>query len=121
MPLAAITSTFAADGWRFCEDIAGQVGEQAVVEACRPIAATDLVPVVLPIAVLLFPQIAELTIPGVISLKQRVARQEEEQRRLQQDVVRVQQQVSQRVINVMNIDVDEFWKKAAQFVREDGP
>jgi hypothetical protein len=119
LPVVPVVLSLQADGWRVCEGAPSQVGTTPLVTVCRPVAAPDLLILLLPIGVLLFPEVAELTIPGVISLKRKIARQEDEQRQLKQDLTRVQQQVSQQVINVVNVDYDAFLEKVARFIRKE--
>jgi hypothetical protein len=121
LPALVVGLSLFADDWQVCRDIASQVGVDPLVEACRPPVASDFLVLLLPVAVLLFPQIAEVAIPGLISLKRRVAEHEEQQKRLEQDIVRIQSQVTQRVENIINVDFETFAKKAARFIREDRP
>jgi hypothetical protein len=65
-------------GWTVCEEQLATVGSQPVVRRCRPLILSDL-PVVtglLVVLLLLLPDLAEIGIPGFISLKRRVEDQE---------------------------------------------
>lgn len=104
------------EGWRICPDVVAQVGDVAVVD--RPPDATDFLVVLFPVAVLLFPHVAELTIPGVISLKRRVENQEREQRVLERQITRVQQQVSQTQSVVTVFSSDNFANKVIEFLEK---
>ncbi len=63
-----------ASGWAVCEQRLATVGAQAVVEVCRPPAMSDLPVVggVVVVLLLLLPDLAEVGLPGFISLKRRV-------------------------------------------------
>ncbi|HEV2754221.1 MAG TPA: hypothetical protein VG318_00390 [Actinomycetota bacterium] len=110
-----------ADNWQVCRDIASRVGRDPVAEACGPPATSDFLVLLIPVPILLFPQVAEVAIPGLISLKRKVAEQEEQQKRLERDIVRVQNQMTQRIENIINVDFKTFAKRAARFVQEDRP
>lgn len=118
LPTVLVVCLLRQDGWRICSDVVAQVGDVAVVESCRPPSATDFLVVLFPVAVLLFPHVAELTIPGVISLKRRVEDQEREQRVLERQITRIQQQVSQTQSVVTVFSSDDFANKVIEFLEK---
>src|SRR4051794_6289793 len=68
------------------EQVASQTGQ--VVRVCHPVSASDA-PVVIGlvlILVLLLPDFSEVAIPGLVSVKRRVAEQERRQDRLEERV-----------------------------------
>jgi hypothetical protein len=90
-------------GWTVCEERVATVGGQAVVRVCRPPALTDL-PVVTGLLVallLLLPDLAEIGIPGFISLKRRVDDQEAKLAGLE---VQVDQSAELRQTAVQSVD-----------------
>lgn len=76
---------------RPCRQELAAVGKSPTVEVCGPMGADGLLGAVLLIAVLLLPDVSELAIPNLITLKRRVERQAEEQGRLRDDLARVEQ------------------------------
>jgi hypothetical protein len=104
-------------GWAVCEDRLAAVGNQAVVRVCHSPALTD-VPVLtglLVVLLLLLPDLAEIGIPGFISLKRRVDDQEAKLAGLELQVEQstdVRQTAAQEVdtkanaLNVNYIDIE---------------
>lgn len=68
-----------------------------VVEICGPPEWTDLLPFALVVAVLLAPDFSELGVPGLLSIKRRVATQEGRQQEVESKLARIEQNVEQRV------------------------
>jgi hypothetical protein len=60
-----------------------------VVELCGPPGLSELVPFALVIAVLLAPDLTELAIPGLLSLKRMVRRQEDRQNQVEAKLTRI--------------------------------
>lgn len=93
--LGGFVGTHVFEHWRVCEDTVANVGPEAVARTCRPLDVLDLTPLLVPVAILLFPDVAELAIPGFISLKRDVAVQAERQERIERSLVQVEQRMSQ--------------------------
>src|SRR2546425_166164 len=64
-----VVSSFGAP---LCHDALANVGSNAVVRICGPLALSDLVPFALILAILLAPDFTELGIFGVVSLKRQI-------------------------------------------------
>lgn len=93
----------AEEGWRICEEVLATTGADATTSVCRPVSALDLAVILLPVAILLFPDVAELAIPGLISLKRDVAEQRNKQASLERSLLLVEQRVSQvQNVNILN-------------------
>jgi hypothetical protein len=80
--------------------VANKVGK--VVELCGPPGLTELLPFALVIAVLLAPDLSELGIPGLLSVKRRIGQQEARQDTLETKIMRIEQNVDQRVEQTQN-------------------
>lgn len=99
----------AAD-YQICSDSLAQVGKTAVVRTCHAVTVVDAWPVLLLVAVLLFPHVAELAIPGVLSIKRELTRQGERQAQIERQVLSLQQ------TQVVNLFTSEDWER---FVRKE--
>ncbi len=75
----------------------GVLDRGEVVELCEPPGLSELVPFALVIVVLLAPDLTELAIPGLLSLKRTVRRQEGRQDRVEMKLAQVEQRVDQQV------------------------
>lgn len=78
-------------GWTMCEDKLATTGTNAVVRVCRPLAVTDppVAGALLLVVLLLLPDLAEVGIPGFLTLKRRVEQQEE---KVEQQTIKVEEQ-----------------------------
>jgi hypothetical protein len=78
-------------GWTMCEDKLATTGTNAVVRVCRPLAITDppVAGALLLVVLLLLPDLAEVGIPGFLTLKRRVEQQEE---KVDQQAIKVEEQ-----------------------------
>jgi hypothetical protein len=99
--------------WRVCEEALAVTGSTPTATICKPLGVADLSVVLLPVAILLFPDLAELAIPGLISLKRDVAVQAEKQERLEKSLVQVEQRVSQvQNVNIFDYPTEKFARLA---------
>lgn len=71
-------------------------------ESCGPPRLLDLVPFGLVIALLLWPDLSEMTLVGLITLKRRMSRQEMRQEGLEDTLLTVQQHLTQLSISSQN-------------------
>jgi hypothetical protein len=120
---------YSRTGWTVCEEKLATIGNQAVVKVCRPPTLTDL-PVVgglLLMLLLLFPDLAEIGIPGFVSLKRRVEEHDAQLAGLQ---LRVDQAVEQRqttvqeassLANALNVNLIDYTGAVQQFRSKVGP
>jgi hypothetical protein len=70
-------------------------GGPKIVKVCGAPGLTQLLPFVLVIAVLLAPDLSELAIPGLLSIRRRLGEQDARQDRLETELVRVEHRVEQ--------------------------
>ncbi len=99
--VAAYVASRSDQDLRLCSDVVASVGTKALVEQCRPLSLTDLVPLVALSLVLLVPDISELSIPGLGGVKFRMEQQERRQDDLEARLVEVAQTTS--VTQSMNV------------------
>jgi hypothetical protein len=76
-------------GWHVCDTELARTGKD--VHVCHPYAVADLFPILLVVALLLLPEVDELGLPGIGTLKRRVAQQEREVERLGESINVLQQ------------------------------
>lgn len=97
--------------WGRVEDVCrDQVADNsAVVQTCEPIALTDprLVWVVLAVLLLLLPDLSEIELGGVFSLKRAVAEVKEENEQLKDEVAELRVTTSQIAQQQVNVHVHE--------------
>jgi hypothetical protein len=92
---AALFFFHAIDHQSVChQQLAGE-GATTVVQLCGPPRLLDLAPFALLIAVLLWPDLGELAVAGLFTLRRRVAAQEERQRVVEDRLLQVNQQLTQ--------------------------
>lgn len=84
------------DSQVLCHDSLAK-GDSAVVDLCGPPGLTELAPFALVIAVLLLPDLSEMGIAGLLSLKRAVRHQGERQEAVEGQLVRLEQSLSQQV------------------------
>lgn len=75
-----------------CHGAIATEGEE-VVKVCGAPGITQLLPFIVVIALLLAPDLSELAIPGLLSIKRRVEEQGRRQERIEAELVRVEQNV----------------------------
>jgi hypothetical protein len=78
-----------------CKQELTSEGGSTVVQVCGPPRLLDLVPFALVIAVVLWPDLGELAVAGLFTLRRRVARQEERQGAVEQRLLGIDQQLTQ--------------------------
>ena len=115
-----VLRSYADSSATVCRDHLAIVGTDAVVDVCGPIGITDLGVVALVLGALLFPDVAELTIPGIVTLKRKVNEQEAKQESLNRDISRLEQRITQSVtVNVFRdgreTARERFDKKIGQY------
>lgn len=75
-----------------CEDVVkGTDAAPRLIEACGPPRLIDLAPFVLVIALLVWPDLSELGVTGLVTLRRRVTQQEERQQLLEDRLIEVHQ------------------------------
>lgn len=89
-----------------CRQELASVGERPVVNVCAPMSAESLLGPVLLIAVLLLPDISELAIPNLITLKRRVNEHAVEQGKIRDELARVEQ--NQLALQSVNVTVGGY-------------
>lgn len=82
------------DNQTLCREVAEN---GRVLELCGPPGPSELIPFALVIAVLLLPDLSELAVPGLLSLKRAVTQQEGRQEEVETKLAQVEQRVEQRV------------------------
>ncbi|MDQ3957347.1 MAG: hypothetical protein M3273_03395 [Actinomycetota bacterium] len=120
---AVITvGSFVDDDLRVCEDVVLPAPSN-VVTLCRPIQLPDAWPVFPLLIVLLYPEVAEMTIPGVLHLKKRVDEQAQKQIALEHAVSQIQNtnvRTEQRVI-LTNEKLEHLVEKEELFAQTTDP
>jgi hypothetical protein len=92
--VAVVFFIHAIDQQNVChQQIVGESGH--LVETCGPPRLLDLAPFALLIAVLLWPDLGELAVTGLFTLRRRVERQEERQGEVESHLHQVNQQLTQ--------------------------
>lgn len=92
--VAAVFYFHAVDHQSIChQQLAGESG--TVVELCGPPRLLDLVPFAFLIAIVLWPDLGELAVAGLFTLRRRVAAQEERQRAVEERLLHFDQQLTQ--------------------------
>jgi hypothetical protein len=100
-----------------CRDV---VDSGQVVNLCGPPGLNDLVPFALVILVLLAPDFTELAIPGLLSLKRAVTRQESRQDQVEMKLAQVEQRVDNRIsVTVLNAAEQDVVTKAKLFQQKE--
>jgi hypothetical protein len=100
-----------------CRDV---VDSGRVISLCGPPGLNELMPFALVILVLLAPDFTELAIPGLLSLKRAVTRQEGRQDQVEMKLAQVEQRVDNRIsVTVLNAAEQAVATKAKIFRRED--
>ena len=93
--LAALFYFHAVEHQSICHQQLAGDGTTAVVQLCGPPSLLDLAPFALLIAVLLWPDLGELAVADLFTLRRRVAAQEERQRVAEDRLLLVNQQLTQ--------------------------
>lgn len=94
--VAAFLVSHLSSTWHQCSDVVAHVGSNPVVRACQPINVADLLPPLLLVVLLLAPDIAEVSLPGLGRIRFRLEQQETKQAALETRLEAVQStQVSQ--------------------------
>ena len=82
-----------------CEDVIGGTEDAPqTLQTCGPPRLLELLPFGLVIALLLWPDLSELGITGVVTLKRRLDQQEERQSALEDQLVEIQQTIMQTAV-----------------------
>lgn len=82
------------DNQTVCREVAE---EGQILKLCGPPGPSELIPFALVITLLLLPDLSELAIPGLLSLKRTVTQQKGRQDQLETKLAQVEQRVDQRV------------------------
>jgi hypothetical protein len=81
--------------FQVCQQQLASTGDAGVVDICAPVGLPGLVPIVLVVAVLLWPDLSEVTVTGLFSLRRRIEEQAERQADLEDRLFQVQQATQQ--------------------------
>jgi hypothetical protein len=92
---AAVFYFHALDHQSICHSQALGEGTAKVVQVCGPPRLLELVPFALLIGVLLWPDLGELAVAGLFTLRRRVSAQEERQRTVEARLLQVDQRLTQ--------------------------
>jgi hypothetical protein len=84
------------------------VVNDAIKKLCGPPNVTQLVPAALLIGLLLSPDLSELGVAGLISLKRSVSEQANRQQRAEQELMRIEQRVANLNVNSNTTTVNNF-------------
>lgn len=91
--VGAATMTYLVDGWAPCEveavaerDGEGHLQVNETTATCAPIAASELLPALVLVVLLLAPDFTSIKIPGLVELERRVEQQTAEVARIGADV-----------------------------------
>jgi hypothetical protein len=113
------------DGWTVCSQELATAGNDGVVERCAPLSLVDLTPIVLLALLCLLPDLSELSVPGIASIKVRLDRQTEQQADIKDQLAQVQQAVSlgvaqETAVYIVNpgAALENLPEKEAKFRRE---
>jgi hypothetical protein len=93
--LAAVFYFYALDHQSICQGQALGEGAAEVVQVCGPPRLLELAPFALLIGVLLWPDLGELAVAGLFTLRRRVAAQEERQGAVEDRLIQVDQRLTQ--------------------------
>ncbi len=96
-----------------CED--SVVSMKGKIVERGPPGLTELLPFALIIAILLAPDLGELGIPGLLSVKRKVRQQEDRQDALETKLMRIEQNVEQRVEQTQNFHFGDIMEAGRQF------
>jgi hypothetical protein len=96
--VAALFYFHAVDHQSICHQQLAREGATAVVQVCGPPRLLDLAPFALLIAVLLWPDLGELAVAGLFTLRRRVAAQEQRQQVTENRLLQVDQQLTQLAV-----------------------
>lgn len=99
--LLIVTALSQFGGLKLCRHVLATVGTRPVVKVCGPPETSDFLPIAVVLAILIFPDISELTIPGFVGLRRRVDVQAHRQEQVERNLAILQQSVQQLVtVNV---------------------
>jgi hypothetical protein len=93
--VAAVFYFYALDHQSICHGQALGEGTAKVVQVCGPPRLLELAPFALLIGVLLWPDLGELAVAGLFTLRRRVTAQEERQRTIEDRLLQVDQRLTQ--------------------------
>jgi hypothetical protein len=93
--LAAAFYFYALDHQSICQGQALGEGTAKVVQVCGPPRLLELAPFALLIGVLLWPDLGELAVAGLFTLRRRVAAQEERQKTVEDHLLQLDQRLTQ--------------------------
>jgi hypothetical protein len=112
--LAAVWLASSLGALKVCRDSLASVGSAAVVRMCGPLGLIELLPWTLLLVLLMWPDLSEVSVPGLISLKRRVAEQEKRQERLEIAIQAVQQNVNLSPHQEITVMLSPDWHRAEQ-------
>ena len=78
-----------------CQQQLASTGNTGVVEICAPVGLPGLVPIVLLVTALLWPDLSEVTVAGLFSLRRRIEEQAQRQAELEGRLFQIQQATQQ--------------------------
>lgn len=118
---------FISHNWVICDQKLAAVGTQAVVKVCHSPSFTDLpvIAILLLVVLLLLPDLSEVGVPGLFSLKRQVEQQEtklgnlEQELTLRAEVKQIAQQ-TQKVESTFNINLADTKEALHEFERKSG-
>jgi hypothetical protein len=118
---------FISHDWVICDQKLAAVGTHPVVKVCHSPSLTDLpvIAILLLVLLLLLPDLSEVGVPGLISLKGKVEQQEAKLGNLEQELTfrtEVQQvaQQAQKVESTVNIQLADTKEALHEFERKSG-
>jgi hypothetical protein len=87
---------------RVCADAVATVGPNAVVRTCSPIGLPALIPVAVLVVALLWPDLSEVAIPGLVTLRRTIEEQAQRQSVLEHRILQIQNsQTAQQQVTVL--------------------
>jgi hypothetical protein len=118
---------FISHNWVICDEKLAAVGTHAVVKVCHSPSVTDLpvIAIFLFVVLLLLPDLSEVGVPGLISLKRQVEQQETKLGNLEQELTlrtEVQQVAhqTQKMESTVNIQLADTKEALREFERKSG-